>query len=732
MNSLLNKKRRKSRQKSVEQANPKNKKKLTLAKAPKEVKQNFMAKLKEYTKFEMNRISKGENKIINKKLTGDDIVFEYRKNKAKNIFEEIEQLINDSKNIEIIKEKINQALSYDNISKENIYKSLIYCLKIGDKDGYNNIMNKAKYALTKKFSMIDKNNNNTNINIDLNQELKLSDDIIMFEDEDNLIDEFKNAIDNLEIIYEEINNFKMENLPNSKILKSKIVLYENNLYTIEKKSSENETLQKIYDNIHDFLIYYLFVDNFQYYGENQPIDYNNNSVIYIINLFYRLFSNTTKLSKWGEAKYVSVDEDKMEKIFFLKKYKEHIFDLLENNNNKINSDIEEKLELYFFYLESDKSPDSLEDIIEKSIQKNTPLNSEKIQKFIENNKNKTKNFYEKNNSLYLEFKGKTYDFKYKDYNEKLLGFLENNNDIELIEQGLWNPILMINYFDEDDISFMKGLLKQILNSKLFKEIYKKYSNVDKDVEYYFKEERNIDDLLRRIKFFPFEEINTGRQASTIPKELKIITSSKYVSKIGSRKDFVNFKILEIGRKLIIIIHEITHFIKRALNLITNGKVLASTIENDNEDPNIIECGRFFEYIVFNWENPYIIQRAKSLKKIKKYEEEEEFSKILNIKKALKLLDPSIYNKSINDFKKYFYDQEEKKEEDMNEELKEYLKKINFNITDYFLNKNSYKRYKINCSRKALSPYYIEYISDNHNFPYRFNRIKLPFQTIKFI
>ena len=714
-----------SRQKSFQQLNSKNNKQFTLEKAPKEVKQNFMAKLKEDSEISINSISMGKNKIINKKLTGVDIIFEYRKNKAKNIFEEIEQLINDRKNYEIIREKINQALSYDNVSKENLYKSLIYYLKIEDKKGYNNVINKAKYGLTKKFSMVDKTNNN--ISISLNEETKL-DESIMFEDEDNLIEEFKNSIDSLENIYEDIKNFKLENIQNSKILKCRIILNDNKLYTIEKKTAENnEALQKIYDNIHNFLIYYIFIDNFQYYGENQPIDYNNNSVIYIINLFHRFFSNTTKLSKWGRAKYVNIDEDKMEKIYALKKYKEHIFDLLKNNNNKINDDIEEKLELYFFYLESDKSPSNLKEIIEESIKNNTPLNSEKIQNFIENNKNKAKNFYKKNNTLYLEFKGRTYDFKYKNYNENLLELLEDNNNCKYLELGLWDPVSMIIYFDDDDISFMKRLIKHILNSKLFKEIYKKYSNVDKTVDYYFNNERNIDDLLKRIKFVPFEEKNTGRQASTIPKGLKIITSTKHVSKIESRKDFVNFKVLEIGRKLIIIIHEITHFMKRALNLITNGKVLASTIENDNEDPNIIECGRFFEFILFNWENPYIKKRAKSSKKIKKCEEEEEFSKILNIKKALKLLDPNTYNKNINDFKKFFYGQGEKKEEDMNEELKEYLKKINFDIKDYFSNKNSYNSYKINCSRKALSPYYIEYSSDNHNFPYRFNRIKLPFQ-----
>ena len=66
----------------------------------------------------------------------------------------------------------------------------------------------------------------------------------------------------------------------------------------------------------------------------------------------------------------------------------------------------------------------------------------------------------------------------------------------------------------------------------------------------------------------------------------------------------------MGRKLIIILHAIIHFIKRALNLITNGKVKENTIESEKEDPDIIEAGSFFEQLVLNWENPYAAKKAK--------------------------------------------------------------------------------------------------------------------------
>lgn len=676
----------------------------------------FMAKLKE----DINFVSIKEN---NEKIFGEDIIFEKRKKKAKLIFEEIEKIdLNESKNNETIKNKIYKALSYDNIDKENLYKSMVYFSKMNDKDGFMQIMNKAKYALTKKFTLINSNNNEQIIN--LSKELNISKDIMIFESEKDLINEFKNILKSLESLYDEIKDSKMEALSIEKILKNKVVINDKNQYVIEQKFSNDETIQKIYDYIYNFLFYYNYINDFQDYGINQPIDYNYNATIYIINLFNRLYYNTTKLIKKGKTNFVSIDEKQMIKINFLKKLEENIFYLLEKNNNIINQQINEKFELYLFYLESDKLPDDLEEIIDKSLKCDTPLDSEKIKNILTKNKNKNKIFKIKNNILSLEFKGKKYDFKYKNYNEKLLECLLAINDSYFIEQGLWNPITMINYFDDDDISFMKDLIKQILKSKLFKEIYNKYSNIENYADYYFNEDENINDLIDRIKFFAFEETNTGRQAATIPKELKIITSSKNVSKIiQKKKDFINFKLLEVGRKLIILIHEITHFIKRALNLITNGKVLESTIETEKEDPNIIECGRFFESIIFNWDNPFVKKRSQSSKKRNLIKEEESL-KILNIQKALKLLDANTYNKNIDNFKKFFYDEEDIKEEDMNEVLRQYLKTINFDIFDYYKNKDLYKSYRINCSRKAESNYTIEYISENHNFPYHFNKMKL--------
>lgn len=142
--------------------------------------------------------------------------------------------------------------------------------------------------------------------------------------------------------------------------------------------------------------------------------------------------------------------------------------------------------------------------------------------------------------------------------------------------------------------------------------------MDSIISYYFDQEDNIDELLEEIKFYPFEEKNFESQVYTNKSELKIITSGFYISIIKDEQYFVYYKILEITRKILVILHEITHFIKRILFLITNGQIWGETIESDKDDPNIIEVGRYFDSVSFWWENAFSKRSSKSsIKKTKK-------------------------------------------------------------------------------------------------------------------
>ena len=684
------------------------------------IRKKFIAKLRRDMKAKMINQENNEDKSA---LKGDDIIFEKRKQKAKKIFEEIKKIdINNNKNHEIIRNKINTALSYDNINKENIFKSLKYFYKMNDQINFKNTLNKFKFCLTKKFSLVQ-NNNETNNNNDLNEEMEIPKDLVLFEDDENLINEIKKALESLELICEEIKNIQIDKkLTVKQILRSKLIK-KGDIFIIEEKNTTDDNLQNIYNNIYNFLFYYLYINEFQYFENNQPLDYENNSTVYLINVFYRIYYNTINISHYGKSKFVRIDENVMKKIYSMRKYKNYIFELIKNNNNQINKVIDDAFETYFYYLESNHYQDDLEDTMKESIISNIPLNAEKIKKFIDANKDTKKKYEHDDKILTLDYEGKKYSYKYKCYNDNLLDFLRNNTNPKIIEHAQWNECLMVSYFDEDDVSYLKSLIKKILKSKLFKDVYSEYSDVNNYIDYYFNEEKNIDDMLSRIRFINFKERNTGRQAGTIPKNLKIITSSLYVSKIESKNDFINFKLLEAGRKLIIILHEVLHFIKRALNLITNGIILGSTIESEKENADIIEAGRYFEQLVFNLENKFIKKRSKSSKQRKENNDKKEYFNFLNFKKVLKILDPNSYNKNIDEFKKYFESNEENDVKTMDSELEKYIRKIQFNLNDYYINKKSYENYKINCSRKVITSYYIEYISDNHNYIYKNNQLK---------
>ena len=221
-----------------------------------------------------NTINEKNNEII-EIMKGDDMIFEKRKQNAQKIFEEIDKLdINDKDNYEVIKKKINKALEYDNIKKENIYRSIKYFFKMGDKINYENTLNKAKYCLTKKCDLIQNiDNNNIVENIDLSKEIKIPEEFVMFEDKADLIEEIKNTLESLESIYEGIDEVVSESVKKTDILRTKLMKTNNNLFTIERKNSTDKKLNKIYDDIYNFLYYFMFINDFQYYCENQPIDY---------------------------------------------------------------------------------------------------------------------------------------------------------------------------------------------------------------------------------------------------------------------------------------------------------------------------------------------------------------------------------------------------------------------------------------------------------------------------
>ena len=151
-------------------------------------------------------------------------------------------------------------------------------------------------------------------------------------------------------------------------------------------------------------------------------------------------------------------------------------------------------------------------------------------------------------------------------------------------------------------------------------------------------------------------------------QLKIFLSGYPYSETGDTNMLSKaVKVLELAKRIIIIIHEIAHYLKSALFMITNG-----IVSNSTRDPNLnfsqeeIEAGKILEKELFGW-------GGKNMSKA-----------IINVKTALKIINSDNYSKSIKEFKNYINDETQKVE--LNDKLRKYLDDIKFNYN--FENKKS--------------------------------------------
>ena len=663
------------------------------------------------------------NKIIMNKIKGEDLIFAERKKKAIKIIENINSKLKSDKNlipIDEIKIGINESLNYDNTNKDTIFEILSILHKYKDKEELENILNKTKFCITKNIEIKNKLISLSKIFTEINP------NIIKFNNIDEIIKEFFMILNDLVQAYNEINKLDKEKFnkkeklklfftfglkkikENRYIIKTKRKLIKagkNNKYSDNEINSINIINNYLYNSISS----YLFFKEFDYFHYNQKINYRNNSTLYMVNIIYQLYEklidNITKTK-------IQYSESKIEQISKLKVYWEKI-EALYSERKIIDEEINDKLELFLFLLDAPYT--NINNILTNIMKMEDSLRSSDIQKFIEKNKN----VYLENNYICIKYKEKIFKYEYEKYSKDLLKLLNNDSE-NILENAKWNSICLIDFFEDKDKIYLKKILKAIIKSKFFKEIWNEYSdnNVHEIVDYFFSEEKNIEEFLNSIKFLPFIEKDFGAQAIT-KNNLLVYTSSLNISLISNNNNYIIYKILEMARKVIILCHEICHYIKRALFIITNGIISQSTKDSIKSD-DIFEAGRIFEEIVFNWENEDLKnkKRINTSKKLKKKEKFHEYnSKIIGIDKALKLLNMNFYDKTLQKFKEDFYSDEKINKNDLNEELKEYIKNIGFNLDIYLENEIEYSKYKINCARNEGLGYNIFYESDNHS---RFN------------
>lgn len=252
--------------------------------------------------------------------------------------------------------------------------------------------------------------------------------------------------------------------------------------------------------------------------------------------------------------------------------------------------------------------------LEKSINNRNIEESKKNQDYIKNKKhieykinfNDTLIEYIINENS--KFDRKIFSKKYiKKYNFKIF----NKQIIKIIKQiplynfesGIYQNILpdpdFTDSFYKDDKKIIYQIITKILKSKAAKKFFgniyeNKYNKVNNNkIEYHFDKDDVIEEILKRIEFYPM--YNSTLNAFTSPSDLTIAVNS--IPGTFDKYDEINYfnkRILQIGRIIIFIIHEIFgHFLRRYYSYLTNGIIKMNTNDDDLIDTKP-EGGEFIE------------------------------------------------------------------------------------------------------------------------------------------
>ena len=108
---------------------------------------------------------------------------------------------------------------------------------------------------------------------------------------------------------------------------------------------------------------------------------------------------------------------------------------------------------------------------------------------------------------------------------------------------------IINFFLEEDLNYLKYLIKKILSSNLFKSIFDKFSNVSTVADFYFKEGDNIDDYINRIIFLPFKVKDISKYAITDRLILSVLVFGYPEKDIDDIAEYRIYRILELSLSL---------------------------------------------------------------------------------------------------------------------------------------------------------------------------------------
>ena len=260
---------------------------------------------------------------------------------------------------------------------------------------------------------------------------------------------------------------------------------------------KDETKKNLIPLMENFLCRYLHSKEFEDFQNNQPVSYKYNLTLfynYIIYYFYDLVIAVNE----SEKKLI-FKKTKLLTYITLINFHMLIFDNILDKEVPFNENINQLLQ-FLILMESTESMKQYS-IVEY------PFHLEKFDCFLDSsfaeifisNLKKTYKYLtiEKvnDNIVFKEKKNKSskqIEIKYQYYSQKLIQCQQIRNLWENIQ---FEKFQVTNFFLEADLKYLNYLIKVILSSQLFKEIFQNYSNVSSLTEYYFNDERNIKDYI---------------------------------------------------------------------------------------------------------------------------------------------------------------------------------------------------------------------------------------------
>ena len=691
---------------------------------------NFVAKIDEkYKDVEFK---------IEEKLTGDNLNFSFRRKMANKIMNSIKEGDDELKSIE-------EALTYDNTNKYIIYRLLKYYFNHKNEDEFDKVIKKYKYCLTKRFTIIECDKE---IEINLNDFFKVKECIEELEEMPNHKVVEKDSIDlrnilvkvfsfyyhiaiyigksNLEKIISEKEfrdiltyKYRKDNKNNSVLIDFDI----DKKIEILNKKIKKEDMDTLINNMKGFLFKYIYIKEFEFFQMNQPVSYKNNLTLYFNYIIYLLYETAIQVNETENT--ITFRKIKLSTYFSLLDFHDLLFDDLIDKGIPIDDTIDKLLQFLLFSLSSNNTDLFIDDTYIHLNNRDKFLDQISANKFVEK-LNKTfillNAKIDGDKIIFNEFENfplRKIELNYKYYNVDDIGKIKNFN--WMWENIMFENFQSTNFFLPNDIKYLKYLIGVILSSNLYKEIFNNFSNVSEIADSYFEQKNNIDEYINNIIFLPYKVSEIHKFAITDRLILSVLISGYPEKTIKSLEEYRIYRIIELSlRVLILTDHEPTHYLKSCYSIITEGKISRFTSKTDLD----IESGYYLEEILFGWvkdnKNPIDLSKFNLDKNINK-KNNDLLNKKINLITALQLLNPEIYSKDLNHFRKSIYEisNDDLKNfsfssKNINEKYKTYLQSV---IDEDIIRDSWDQNYSVNASKESTGGYYIEYFTDNHNIKY---------------